>query len=88
MARLNDQLLTKVANDPRHFHPLHMAIDQPNLVDAVCSMSSFERQQYTLKLIEETHDISSKLSGEACRRWSWRENWLWRAEYLHKTKDI
>ncbi|NLM78394.1 MAG: hypothetical protein GX173_09955 [Ruminococcaceae bacterium] len=85
IARLNKQLQTKTAKDPRHFHPLHLAIDQPDLVDIVCSMSSQERQKYTLKLIAETHDISSKLSGESCRRWSWLENWLWRAEYLHRT---
>ncbi|MCL2816604.1 MAG: hypothetical protein FWD23_18555 [Oscillospiraceae bacterium] len=48
-------------------------------------MSANERCALAKRLAIEAHDISSKLSGDPCRRWSWLENWLWRSEYLHKT---
>lgn len=83
--RLNKQLLSPNAKEPLYFHPVHLAINQPDLVDRACKMTSTERQQLTIKLANEAHDISSKLSGETCRRWSWLENWLWRAEFLHRT---
>jgi hypothetical protein len=49
------------------------------------SMGPQERCEHTGRLIGEAHSVGSRLSGEPCRRWSWLENWLWRAEYLHQT---
>ncbi len=49
------------------------------------SQGTDDKKQLALQLAQEAHSISSKLSGEACRRWAWLENWLWRAEFIHKT---
>jgi hypothetical protein len=57
----------------------------PDYVEKAKRMSSSERREQTVKLAEEAHSIASTLSGDTCRRWSWLENWLWRAEYLHRT---
>jgi hypothetical protein len=57
----------------------------PDFAEKARSMRPWERRELTGKLIEEAHSIGSRLSGEPCRRWSWLENWLWRAEYLHRT---
>ncbi len=74
--RLDKNLLT-----PNIRYP----VDQTDLVETICKMNVFEKQQAAIQLINEVHDISSKLSGEPCRRWSWLENWLWRAEFLYRT---
>lgn len=83
--RLNKMLLSPYAQEPLHFHPLHLAIGQPDLVDRAVKMASAERAQITRQLANETQEILKTLSGESCRRWSWLENWLWRAEFLART---
>lgn len=57
----------------------------PEYVARAIAMSPSDRCTRTSELAAEAHDIGSRLSGEPCRRWSWLENWLWRAEYLHRT---
>ncbi len=64
------------------FHHTYHEIGRPGLFDEVVKMSSAEKRGELLRFAQEVHSISSKLSGEACRRWAWLENWLWRAEYL------
>ncbi len=64
------------------FHHTYHEIGRPGLFDEVVKMSTTEKRSELLRFTQEVHGISSKLSGEACRRWAWLENWLWRAEYL------
>lgn len=59
---------------------------EPDLEAAARSMAPEERGRRTIRLAEEAHGVSATLSGDPCRRWSWLENWLWRAEYLHRTE--
>ena len=83
-ARLNRAIMG-AGKDPLSFRPAHLAIGDDSLVEKVCAMTPSERRSLAEGLAREAHDISSKLSGEPCRRWSWLENWLWRSEYLHAT---
>ena len=48
-------------------------------------INDVDKQKETVKLAKETHDISSKLSGNVLSRWAWLENWLWRTEFLYRT---
>jgi hypothetical protein len=66
------------------FHHTYHEIGQPNLLDGVLKMSAAEKRSELTRFAREAHSISSKLSGEACRRWAWLENWLWRAEFLFR----
>ena len=84
--RLNTgKLNEKILSTPLSFHHNYFEIDKPDLLKNVLNMSSDDKQKETVRLAKEAHDISSKMSGEVCRRWSWLENWLWRAEFLHRT---
>ena len=82
--RLNKKILS-AAEKNINFHPEQYAINQPKLVEEACMMSAQQRQQAMIKFAQEAHAISSSLSGDTCRRWVWLENWLWRAEFLHRT---
>jgi hypothetical protein len=64
------------------FHHTYHEIGRPELLDEVLKMSATEKRNELVLLARETHDRVSNLSGEACRRWAWLENWLWRAEFL------
>jgi len=66
------------------FHHTYHEIGQPGLFEEVVKMSAAEKRSELVRFAREARDISSKLSGEACRRWAWLENWLWRAEYLFR----
>ena len=70
---------------PLAFHHNYMETGQQDLLEKVRQMSAADKQKETLRLVGEAHAISAKLSGETCRRWAWLENWLWRAEYIHRT---
>ena len=83
--RINKPAMCDWAKDPLAFHPVHLAIGDDSLLEKICAMSPSERGALAEKLALEAHDISAKLSGGPCRRWSWLENWLWRSEYLHRT---
>jgi len=39
-----------------------------------------------VRLADQVHSTSAKLSGETCRRWSWLEDWIWKAEWLCRTQ--
>ena len=64
------------------FHHTYLEIGQPDLLDKIVKMSAAEKRSELIRFAKEVHSISSKLSGDVCRRWAWLENWLWRAEYL------
>lgn len=66
------------------FHHTYQEVGQPELFDEVLNMSIVDKRKELMRFAREAHDISSKLSGEACRRWLWLENWLWRAEFLYQ----
>jgi len=66
------------------FHHTYHEIGQPDLFDKVLKMSAAEKQSELKRFALEARDLSSKLSGETCRRWAWLENWLWRAEFLFR----
>lgn len=55
------------------------------LFESVARMNASDKRQTALRLADEVHSISGKLSGEPCRRWSWLENRLWRDEFLYRT---
>jgi hypothetical protein len=88
MLRLNKRELGWGLADPLGFHHAHHEINQPELHIKSMNMSAPDKQKETLRLAEEARAVSSKLSGDACRRWAWLENWLWRAEFLHRTNVI
>ncbi|MCE5257856.1 MAG: hypothetical protein LLG44_02220, partial [Chloroflexi bacterium] len=64
---------------------LRLALHTPGLASEAAGMAGAERQRRTARLADEAHAVSARLSGEPCRRWSWLENWLWRAEWLQHT---
>ena len=68
--------------DDAMFHQTYHEIGRPDLMDEILKMSTAEKRSELRKFAQEAHDLSSKLSGESCRRWAWLENWLWRAEFL------
>ncbi len=80
--RLDLKSMLSWAFESPHFHHTYHEIGRPGLFDEVVKMSAAEKRSKLLRFTQEVHGISSKLSGEACRRWAWLENWLWRAEYL------
>ena len=54
---------------------------QPDQLEKARALDAPGRRDELKRLAMEAHDISSKMSGETCRRWAWLENWLWRAEF-------
>ncbi len=80
--RLDLKSMLPWALESPHFHHAYHEIGRPGLFDEVVKMSTAEKRSELLRFTQEVHSISSKLSGEACRRWAWLENWLWRSEYL------
>jgi len=85
--RLNMKAVDACFNIPLAFHHNHHEIGKPDLLDTVRAMSASDKREHTLRLIREARSISSKFSGETCRRWTWLENWLWRAEFLYRTAE-
>jgi len=82
--RLDLRSMAGWVNGTPNFHHTYHEIGQPGLFDEVVRMSDEEKRIALTRLAMEARDISSKLSGETCRRWVWLENWLWRAEFLYK----
>lgn len=66
------------------FHHTYQEVGQPKLLNEVMNMSIVDKRRELMRFAREVHDISSKLSGESCRRWAWLENWLWRSEFLYQ----
>jgi len=64
------------------WHQTYHEIGRPDLFEEVIKMSTAEKRSELARLACEARDVSSKLSGEACRRWAWLENRLWREEFL------
>jgi len=81
----NLRLINESSMAPFYFHHNYYEIGEPGLFEKAIGMSPDEKQKLTLKLAHEARSISKELSGESCRRWAWLENWLWRAEYIHRT---
>jgi len=69
---------------PFIFHHNHYEIVKPDLLETILKMSPAEKRVETIRLAAEARSHSSAMSGETCRRWAWLENWLWRAEFLHR----
>ena len=80
--RLNLKSMLPWAHESPFFHHTYHEIGRPGLFDEVLKMSTTEKRSELMRFAQEARDISSKLSGEECRRWVWLENWLWRAEFL------
>jgi len=82
--RLDLKSMKSWAFDTPMFHHGYHEIGRPNLFNEVVKMSVSDKRKELMRFAREARDISSKLSGEECRRWVWLENWLWRAEYLFR----
>ena len=62
--------------------PLEILTDDPDFRQKALNMNQFDRVQALECYFAEAHAIASKLSGDACGRWSWLENSIWNTRYI------
>lgn len=66
--------------------PLELLTDDPQIRMKSYTYSPEEKIKEIDKYYQEARSISSKLSGDACGRWSWLENKLWSMRYTILTQ--
>jgi len=62
--------------------PLEILTDDPDFRQKALNMNQFDRVQALECYFAEARAIASKLSGDACGRWSWLENSIWNTRYI------
>ena len=73
--------------DQNSRQPLEVLTDDPNFRQKALTMCKYDRVKELESYYAEARAISSKLSGDACGRWSWLENSLWNTRYIISTKE-
>lgn len=66
--------------------PFEFLTDDQDIRTKALTYNDFDKAREIEKYYAEARNISSKLSGDACGRWSWLENKLWNIRYVLLTK--
>ena len=67
--------------------PLEILTDDPDFRQKALTMGKCDRVKALERYFEEARALGSKLSGDACGRWSWLENSLWNMRYIVGSKE-
>lgn len=66
--------------------PFELLTDDPDIRTKALTYSAAEKIKEIESYYAEARAISSRLSGDACGRWSWLENKLWNMRYIIGTQ--
>lgn len=90
LCRSKDLSEEAVIRNPRQHvnsnQPFELLTDDPEIRIKAYTYSIADKVKEIEKYYQEARSISSKLSGDACGRWSWLENKLWNMRYIISTQ--